>query len=213
MSMQTNEEKELIKFFMDNKAFVIKKLSKNNSLSFVRNELTKQNDVDFVFMLKEGFIIEKQEESDFSLNDISCGNEVYLKSKNENLLNNKLPEDKTKNFYKKVDIDYKIIETLNEEIHNNKNNSNIQVLNKPPADAPIITDIKKEKFPAIEEKNKKDNLLNVINNEVKIPPKETPCFGITEAVIVKVYINGNYQFDSKMDKNWNLPKEREKLFN
>ena len=58
-------------------------LSKNNSLSFVRNELTKQNDVDFVFMLKEGFIIEKQEESDFSLNDISCGNEVYLKSKNE----------------------------------------------------------------------------------------------------------------------------------
>ena len=55
-------------------------------------------------MLKEGFIIEKQEESDFSLNDISCGNEVYLKSKNENLLDNKLPEDKTKNFYKKVDI-------------------------------------------------------------------------------------------------------------
>ena len=78
-----------------------------------------------------------------------------------------------------------------------------------------MTDIKKEKekFPTIEDKNKKDNLLNVINIELKIPPKETPCFGITEAVIVKVYINGNYQFDSKMDKNWNLLKVREKLSN
>ena len=99
--MQINEQKEIIKFFIDGKAFIIKKLSKNNSLSSVRKELTKQNNIDFVFMLKEGFMIDKLEENDFSLNDISDGNEVYLKSKAGNFLNNKQSKEKSKEIYKK----------------------------------------------------------------------------------------------------------------
>ena len=217
MSIQTDKQKEIIKFFIYGKAFVIKKLSKKSSLSSVRNELTKQNNIDFVFMLKEGFIVEKQEENDFSLYDISDRNEVYLKSKNDNLLNNKQPDEKVKNIYKKEDINYKIIETLNEEIYNYKNDSNIQALNKPPANIFIINEIKKEKekekVPIIEDKNKKDNSLNMINIDAKITPRETPSFGITEAVKVKIFVNGKYKFDCEMDKNWNLPKVREKLSN
>ena len=101
--MQINEQKEIIKFFIDGKAFIIKKLSKNNSLSSVRKELTKQNNIDFVFMLKEGFMIDKLEENDFSLNDISDGNEVYLKSKEGYFLNNKPSKEKSKEIYKKKD--------------------------------------------------------------------------------------------------------------
>ena len=217
MSIQTDKQKEIIKFFIYGKAFVIKKLSKKSSLSSVRNELTKQNNIDFVFMLKEGFIVEKQEENDFSLYYIYDRNEVYLKSKNDNLLNNKQPDEKVKNIYKKEDINYKIIETLNEEIYNYKNDSNIQALNKPPANIFIINEIKKEKekekVPIIEDKNKKDNSLNMINIDAKITPRETPSFGITEAVKVKIFVNGKYKFDCEMDKNWNLPKVREKLSN
>ena len=78
MSQQPNGKKEIIKFFLDNKAFVIKKFSKNDSLSLVRHELSSRNNIDFIFVMKDGFRIEPHEENDFSLFDIADGNIIYL---------------------------------------------------------------------------------------------------------------------------------------
>ena len=52
--------------------------------------------------------------------------------------------------------------------------------------------------------------MNLGKNEVK---NETPNFGLTEVIKIKVFINGNYQFDYKMDKNWDLIKVRKQLNN
>ena len=78
MSQQIYEKKEIIKFFLDKKAFVSKKFSKNDSLSSVRHELLSKNNIDFIFVMKDGFRIESHEENDFSLFDIADGNIIYL---------------------------------------------------------------------------------------------------------------------------------------
>ena len=213
--MQTNDQKENIQFFIDGKALISKELSKNNSLSSIRNDLTKQFNIDVLFMLNDGFIIEKQEENSFSLNDIYDGNEVYLKSKiNNSFINNQTKEKETaKENYKKEDINSKIVERLKEEINMAKNNLNSQSLDKPPATTPIITDIKntEEKTPIINDNNQSDNSLNVINVDKKLTPKESLNFEMNKTEKIKVFIDQDYRFDCEMNKNWNLPKVREKL--
>ena len=213
--MQTNDQKENIQFFIDGKALISKELSKNNSLSSIRNDLTKQFNIDFLFMLNDGFIIEKQEENSFSLNDIYDGNEVYLKSKiNNSFINNQTKEKETaKENYKKEDINSKIVERLKEEINMAKNNLNSQSLDKPPEATPIITDIKniEEKTPIINDNNQSDNSLNLINIDKKLTPKESLNFEMNKTEKIKIFIDQDYRFDCEMNKNWNLPKVREKL--
>ena len=214
MTTQENEQKSTIKFFLDDKAFVMKKFFKTDSLSTVGHELTSKNNFDFIFIMKDGFRIEQQEENEFSLFDILDEDKIYLKSENK-ILSEENPIDKPK----KNMIDYKV-DTLKEKIEEDNNNtiSNSQFLNKPPADTPIMNNInekKKEKDmnKFIETKKNKEEELNKINlgkNEVK---NETPNFGLTEVIKIKVFINGNYQFDFKMDKNWDLIKVRKQLNN
>ncbi len=212
MTTKENEQKSIIKFFLDDKAFVMKKFFKTDSLSTVRHELTSKNNFDFIFIMKDGFRIEQQEENEFSLFDILDEDKIYLKSENK-ILSEENPIDKPK----KNMIDYKV-DTLKEKIEENNNTiSNSQFLNKPPADTPIMNNInekKKEKDmnKFIETKKNKEEELNKINlgkNEVK---NETPNFGLTEVIKIKVFINGNYQFDFKMDKNWDLIKVRKQFF-
>ena len=213
MTTQENEQKSTIKFFLDDKAFVMKKFFKTDSLSTVRHELTSKNNFDFIFIMKDGFRIEQQEENEFSLFDILDEDKIYLKSEKK-ILSEENPIDKPK----KNMIDYKE-DTLKEKIEeNNDTISNSQFLNKPPADIPIMNNInekKKEKDmnKFIETKKNKEEELNKINlgkNEIK---NETPNFGLTEVIKIKVFINGNYQFDCKMDKNWDLIKVRKQLNN
>jgi len=214
MKGQENEQKSTIKFFLDDKAFVMKKFFKTDTLSTVRHELTSKNNFDFIFIMKDGFSIDQQEENEFSLFDILDEDKIYLKSEKKILIEEK-PTDKSN----KNTIDYKV-DTLKEKIEENDNNtiSNSQFLNKPPADTPIMNNInekKKEKDmnKLIETKKNKEEEINKMNlgkNEVK---NETPNFGLTEVIKIKVFINGNYQFDYKMDKNWDLIKVRKQLNN
>lgn len=213
MTTQENEQKSTIKFFLDDKAFVMKKFFKTDSLSTVRHELTSKNNFDFIFIMKDGFRIEQQEENEFSLFDILDEDKIYLKSEKK-ILSEENPIDKPK----KNMIDYKE-DTLKEKIEeNNDTISDSQFLNKPPADIPIMNNInekKKEKDmnKFIETKKNKQEELNKTNlgkNEIK---NETPNFGLTEVIKIKVFINGNYQFDCKMDKNWDLIKVRKQLNN
>ena len=213
MTTKENEQKSIIKFFLDDKAFVMKKFFKTDSLSTVRHELTSKNNFDFIFIMKDGFRIEQQEENEFSLFDILDEDKIYLKSEKK-ILNEDKPIDKPK----KNMIDYKV-DTLKEKIEENNNTiSNSQFLNKPPADIPIMNNINEKKKEIdmnkfIETKKNKEEELNKINlgkNEIK---NETPNFGLTEVIKIKVFINGNYQFDCKMDKNWDLIKVRKQLNN
>ena len=214
MTTKENEQKSTIKFFLDDKAFVMKKFFKTDSLFTVRHELTSKNNFDFIFIMKDGFRIEQQEENEFSLFDILDEDKIYLKSEKK-ILSEENPVDKPK----KNMIDYKV-DTLKEKIEEDNNNtiSNSQFLNKPPADIPIMNNINEKKKEIdmnkfIETKKNKEEELNKINlgkNEVK---NETPNFGLTEVIKIKVFINGNYQFDCKMDKNWDLIKVRKQLNN
>ena len=214
MTTQENEQKSTIKFFLDDKAFVMKKFFKTDSLSTVRHELTSKNNFDFIFIMKDGFSIDQQEENEFSLFDILDEDKIYLKSEKKILIEEK-PTDKSN----KNTIDYKV-DTLKEKIEKDNNNtiSNSQFLNKPPADTPIMNNInekKKEKdmnkfIETKKNKEEESNKINLGKNEVK---NETPNFGLTEVIKIKVFINGNYQFDYKMDKNWDLIKVRKQLNN
>ena len=47
MSTQTDDAKENIKFYLDGKAFVVKKFNKNSSLLFAREELTFKKKIRF----------------------------------------------------------------------------------------------------------------------------------------------------------------------
>ena len=73
-----NNEKIIIKFYLNNKAFTVKKLFKKTKLSEVRNELEKKQTINFDFIMKEGFIIEREEEKDFLLSEIIDENRVYI---------------------------------------------------------------------------------------------------------------------------------------
>ena len=48
MTTQEKEQKSTIKFFLDDKTFVMKKFFKTDSLSTVRHELTSKNNFDFI---------------------------------------------------------------------------------------------------------------------------------------------------------------------
>ena len=168
MSTQTDDAKENIKFFLDGKAFVVKKFNKNNSLLFAREELTYKKKLDFYFIMKDGFQIEKDEEWEFSLIDILDGDKVYLKS-----LQNDLIEDNTADT--PIEKNKKIIEESNNE--NSQNNIN----DKPPAETPISNR-------APEERNNMDkNIYNLNNKKVDESNKahlekkgnQTPIEGIT----------------------------------
>ena len=204
MSSQVKEKKELFKFYLDNKAFVIKKLSKNDSLSSARHELLSKNNIDFIFVMKDGFRIEPHEENEFSLMDISDGNIIYLKSAKGNTTDDTLI-DKPKENTINEKIEPKVLETLKQEIKDTDSNLNSQIINKPPADIPIINNII--------EKPKEDKKINQINFIGKGNPKETPGLSLTEAIKIKVFINGNFQFECEMDKNWDLIRVRKKLSN
>ena len=204
MSSQVKEKKELFKFYLDNKAFVIKKLSKNDSLSSARHELLSKNNIDFIFVMKDGFRIEPHEENEFSLMDISDGNIIYLKSAKGNTTDDTLI-DKPKENTINEKIESKVLETLKQEIKDTDSNLNSQIINKPPADIPIINNII--------EKPKEDKKINQINFIGKGNPKETPGLSLTEAIKIKVFINGNFQFECEMDKNWDLIRVRKKLSN
>ena len=202
MSTQTDDAKENIKFYLDGKAFVVKKFNKNSSLLFAREELTFKKKLEFNFIMKDGFQIEKDEEWEFSLVDILDGDKVYLKS-----LQKVLSEDKTVDT--PIEKNKKIVEESNNE--NSQNNIN----DKPPAETPISNR-------GSEGRNNIDkNIYNLNNkivdesNKTHLEKKEnqTPIEGITELAKVKVYINGNYQFDYDFDKNWTLSKARNKLLN
>ena len=152
--------------------------------------------------MKDGFQIEKDEEWEFSLVDILGGDKVYLKS-----LQKVLSEDKTADT--PIEKNKKIVEESNNE--NSQNNIN----DKPPAETPISNR-------GSEGRNNIDkNIYNLNNkivdesNKTHLEKKEnqTPIEGITELAKVKVYINGNYQFDYDFDKNWTLSKARNKLLN
>ena len=45
----SNNEKVTIKFYLNNKAFIVKKLFKNTKLSEVKNELGKKQAINFDF--------------------------------------------------------------------------------------------------------------------------------------------------------------------
>ena len=138
---QSNEIKENIKIFLDNKAYLVKKFSKTNSLSAVREELTSKNKVNFVFAMKEGFQIEKEEEDEFTLFDILDENNLYLKSKN-NDKNNEIiidkPQENNKIDINKDNINNDITIKKNTEIQNSikgpQNKNDIE--NIPPAVTP-----------------------------------------------------------------------------
>ena len=210
MSQQIYEKKEIIKFFLDKKAFVSKKFSKNDSLSSVRHELSSKNNIDFIFVMKDGFRIEPHEENDFSLFDIADGNFIYLQSTKGNISEDK-PTEKPKENIINEKIDNKILENTKEENKDNDSNLNSQIINKPPADIPIINNIIEKPKQIIE--NEEDEQFNKNNPIEKLIQKETPCLSLTEAVKVKVFINGNLAFDCDMDKNWDLIKVRQRLLN
>ena len=129
MYSQTNEKKELIKFYLDEKAFLVKKLSNKESLSSVRHELLSKNKIDFIFVMKDGFKIEPQEENDFSIIDILDGNIIYLKS-----IKGKITDDTEKN-------NIQFIDSLKEEIKDKLINLYNQTIDEPPAIIPIINNI------------------------------------------------------------------------
>ena len=199
MSSQTNEKKELIKFYLDEKPFLVKKLSNKESLSSVRHELLSKNNIDFIFVMKDGFKIEPQEENDFSLIDILDGNIIYLKS-----IKGKITDDTEKN-------NIQFIDSLKEEIKDKLINLYNQTIDEPPAIIPIINNINPKQKQIIEYKNNEDKKINKINIIEKEIHKETPNFGLTEAIKIKVFINGIFKFEVEMDKNWNLIKVRKRL--
>ena len=212
MSSEEKEKKEVIKFFLDNKAFVIKKLSKNDSLSTVRHELLSKNKIEFIFVMKDGFRIEHHEENDFSLIDILDGNIIYLESAKGNEKDEKItekPTEKPKENTINEKIDNKVSETLKKEIKDDDSNLNSQIINKPPADIPIINNIIEKPKQIIE--NNEDKKLNQINIIGKDNLKVTPGLSLTESIKVKIFVNGNFQFDCEMDKNLDLIKVRIKL--
>ena len=217
---QSNEIKENIKIFLDNKAYLVKKFSKTNSLSAVREELTSKNKVNFVFAMKEGFQIEKEEEDEFTLFDILDENNLYLKSKN-NDKNNEIiidkPQENNKIDINKDNINNDITIKKNTEIQNSikgqQNKNDIE--NIPPAVTPakinnyeIKNNINKE----IENTNINKDYSKYINPTEKIETIN-PLEMKNELIKIKVYINGVYQLDYEFNKNLNLVKAREKLFN
>ena len=217
---QSNEIKENIKIFLDNKAYLVKKFSKTNSLSAVREELTSKNKVNFVFAMKEGFQIEKEEEDEFTLFDILEENNLYLKPKN-NDKNNEIiidkPQENNKIDINKDNINNDITIKKNTEIQNSikgpQNKNDIE--NIPPAVTPakinnyeIKNNINKE----IENTNINKDYSKYINPTEKIETIN-PLEMKNELIKIKVYINGVYQLDYEFNKNLNLVKAREKLFN
>ena len=74
----SNNEKTTIKFYLNNKALIVEKLLKNIKLSEVRNELEKKQTINFDFIMKDCFIIEREEEKDFLLSEIIDENRVYI---------------------------------------------------------------------------------------------------------------------------------------
>ena len=213
MSSDEKEKKEMIKFFLDNKAFVIKKFSKNDSLSSVRQELLSKNKIDFIFVMKDGFRIELHEENDFSLIDILDGNIIYLESTKGNELDEKItekPTEKPKENIINEKIDKKVLEPLKKEIKED-DFSLFNINNMPPADAPINNNIIEKPKKIIE--NFENKKLSQINFKEKENSKVTPGLSLTESIKVKIFINGNFQFNCEMDKNWDLLKVRKKLSN
>ena len=214
MISQVNEIKENIKIFLDDKAFIMKRYSKTTSLSSIREDLTSKRKFNFVFAMKDGFQIEKGEEDEFTLIDILNGNELFLKSVKDDVTDEKTTEKPKKDENKNI-INEQIV-TNNEEKKNIESIDNNQIQNNPPAETPkIVGNPEKQNKINIDIKNEdlKEDKITEINMGEKNTINITPSEGITELLKLKVYVNGNHQFDCEFDKNWNLIKARKKLFN
>ena len=209
MIAKENEQKEKIKFLLDDKPFVIKKFSKNESLSTVRHELISKNKFEFVFVMKDGFKIEIEEENDFSLFDILDEDKIYLKSP-KNIINETQTIDKPTENIAKNSNDKKPEDKIKANINSIEN---IQIQNNPPAATPIsnISEEKKKSDKIIGNPKCQEKELNKINFEKKEEINKTPAFCVTELKKIKIFINGYHQYDCELDINWNLTKIRQKL--
>ena len=127
MTTDITQGKESIKIFLDNEAFLVKKFSRNIDLFTVREILEFKKKIDFVFVMKDGFKIEKEEEFDFTLNEILDEDKIYLKSVKNN------HPDSNNNTTKDVN-NYNLINSMSNTSNNLKNNG--QIIDKPPADIP-----------------------------------------------------------------------------
>ena len=200
-----NEQKEKIKFFIDDEAFVIKKFFKNDSLSVVRQELIKKNNIDFIFTIKDGFKIEKEEENEFSLMDILDEDKIYLKSSKNSSSDTQLIDKPKENITKNINNN-------KAEDTNNTNNSLLteyQIRNNSPAATPISNNYsEKKKNENTNIETSKDKTKNFEKKEdIKIiqnPP-------VKKEKKIKIFINGNYQFDCELNKNLNLIEVKQKL--
>ncbi len=139
--------------------------------------------------MKEGFILEREEEKDFFLSEIIDENRVYIKSSDKSKINNL-------NEINEINMDYK-----KDNMHQSNN------LDKPPAEIPVINN------------NKFNYVINKPNNELKkIVNKEINNISIIKTEInnnkeivksidggsksngIKIYINGNYKFTKNYEK-------------
>ena len=124
--MDTSQGKDSFKFFLDNEAFLVKKFNRNIDLFTVRGELESKKKINFVFAMKDGFIIEKEEEFDFTLNEISDEDKIYLKLVKNNEVDN-ISNTTTK------DDNFNLIDSTS---NNGSNLMKDQLIDKPPAAIP-----------------------------------------------------------------------------
>ena len=156
MTKMTTEGKETIKIYLDNEAYIVKKYSLNTNLLAIREDL--KNNIDFFFVMKDGFKIEKEEEFDFYLREIIDGDTLYLRSvknisKDENNLKSEInvPDD---NFY----------------LNNSKSKNDIinksKESDKPPAEIPIYNNINNNQNLIKKDNNNlsNNNFINNLNN-------------------------------------------------
>ena len=75
----SSQNGELIKIFLNDKEFCSKCLSETQYLKEIRNLLKNEIKQDFIFLDADGCDIEKEDEEEFSLKDISKNQSIYLK--------------------------------------------------------------------------------------------------------------------------------------
>ena len=77
-------EKVLIKFIINKEPKYAKKFNKNEKLSEIRKLLYEKMTNDSIFILSDGYEIDKEDESEYELSEIIEEGKVYIKTKSVN---------------------------------------------------------------------------------------------------------------------------------
>lgn len=104
-------EKVLIKFIINKEPKYAKKFNKNEKLSEIRKLLYEKMPNDSIFILSDGYEIDKEDESEYELSEIIEEGKVYIKTKSvntsycSNISSKKMPIQRSKLIYKKNYLD------------------------------------------------------------------------------------------------------------